>query len=74
VVFGTPLDLVSALASSQAAREAERDGFISTLSALHASLASVLSAPPGGASSLAQFSNAASDFFCLVKLLLSSPS
>ena len=74
MVLSTPLDLISALASSEPALAAERERFVSTLGALRVGLESALSASSCGATGVAQFSNAASDLFCQVRLLVSGSS
>jgi hypothetical protein len=74
----TPLDflrLVGVLASSKPATEAERNRLVSTLENLRAGLVSAVSGSStvDTESGRRQFSNAASDFFCQVKLLAASP-
>jgi hypothetical protein len=68
-VFWTPIDLVSSLASSEAALQGERERVTSCLESLRSSLADTLSGEGASGPGARQFSNSASDFFCLARVL-----
>ena len=72
MLFWTPLDLLFSLlglaASSKEARKAERDGLVSLLKSLRAGLTAMVSDSGHAEVGRSQFSNAASDFFCHIRV------
>jgi len=69
-------NILSALqhfASSKTAEAAQHKRFLSVLEALRSALQAVANNAPDATNSAGRFSNAASDFFCCVRVMAPSP-